>query len=257
MNTRTGLVAAVPLLLLLLSACAPSAVPTPAETPAVATTTAVDPTAPIAPGPVEPDTTLIVKATATAANGARLALELRLHKPIAYDDIAGQTLPAALAAVCDGTLSKTLFEQQRWSFARANISALPASTSTAVWPTDAVVGTLPSARFVAVVARGSLTDVATSGVPACYTDKVFTGGGNGALAIGIPGDTLQSGAAGSFTRWANHRFGFTSAPGVTLSACSFEVTDLGKQYGGGTSSWASLVDRGNCAIGAATEAQEH
>lgn len=257
MRSRTIFaVAAIPLLLLL-TACTASGTPSAAGTIAPPPAPAVQ-TGPVAsPGPVERDTTLIVKATVTAKNGAQLALEMRVHQSIPFDDIAGQTLPAVMAQECADTLSPTIFKKDRWSFTRANITAVPTAASMADWPGSDRIDLRPSAKFVAIAAKGFLVDDRTvsAAVPSCRQDKIFTAAGTGGIAIGIAGDTAEAGAAGGFTRWANHSFGFDTkrSPGVTLTSCTFEVTPLGAKYNGGTASWSSLNDARTCVTGAANE----
>jgi hypothetical protein len=243
-------------LLLSLSACTATSTPAGDETYASASDAPVDPAPSATPqGALDPDVVLVVKATGVAANGARLALELRLHRSIAFDDVGGQTLPTAVAEGCPATLNPELFATQSWSFSRANISALLDATSGLAWPADARIGTSPSGNVVAIVARGLLADDAqpAANLAACARDKSFVGQGNGAYAFGLPGDT-----AGGFTGWASQRFGFTIPTGETnvkLTDCTMQVTDLGKQYGGGTDSWTSAVDDATCVIGATAQTQ--
>lgn len=244
-------------LLLSLCGCVASVAPEADETYASASDAPVEPAPTATPqGALDTDIVLVVKATAVAANGARLVLEMRLHRSIAFDDVGGQTIPVAVAEGCPATLNQELFAEQAWSFARANVSALPDPASQGEWPSEARIETLPSADFVTVVGRGFIADdaQAAASVPSCERDKFFASQGNGAFAIGIPKD-----AAAGFTQWANHRYGFTlpeGAAGVTLTDCSVEVTDLGKQHGGAADSWASTIDDKNCSIGAAVETKD-
>lgn len=249
-------VASIPLLLLL-TACTASGTPSADGTIAPPRSPAVS-TGPVTtPGPVEPDTTLIVRATVTAKNGAQLALEMRVHRSIPFDDIAGQTLPATMGQICADTLSPAIFKKDRWSFTRANITAVPTAASTADWPDSDRIDLRPSARFVAIAAKGILVDDSTvsADVPSCRQDKNFAASGKGGIAIGISGDTAEAGATGGFTRWANHTFGFDTkrSPGITLTNCTFEVTPLGAKYNGGTASWSSHHDGATCVTGAGNE----
>ena len=240
MRLRTPLIVA-PLLLLLTGCTAvPAAVPD--ESNIAAPAPDDTPTA-VAPGKVEADTTLIVTTTATAANGAQLALEMRVHQPVHFDDIANQTLPGALVQSCGATYNAELFAAEAWSFARANISAVPTATSTAEWPTDATIQVTPTAASMPVVGRGMLRETAASTSP-CTEDKSFSGMGNGAIAFGLKGDS------GTFRGWARQRFGFTATTGVTFSDCIFNLTELGSQIGGGGDGWSSAADGGSCTIGA-------
>ena len=243
MRSRTPLVVAP--FLLLLAGCTPAPAPVPTPVPEesnVSATTPDEAPAAEAPGEVEADTTLIVKTTATAANGAQLALEMRVHQPIPFDDVANQTLPAAFVESCGATYNADLFAAEAWSFARANISAVPTAASTADWPSDATVQVTPAPGSVPIVGRGMLREAADATTP-CSDAKSFSTMGNGAFALGVKGDN------GIFRGWTSQRFGFTTASGVTFSDCSFVLTDPGTRFGGGGDAWSSVSDGGSCTIG--------
>jgi hypothetical protein len=247
MKTR-AMAAFVAPLVLALAACAPSVPSSPPLTgdPVVGPTVAGDPVPAVPPGPVEADTMLIVKATATAANGATLALELRVHKSTTWDDVAAQTLPAALTATCPD-LTASLFEQKQWGFTRANLTAVPSDTA-AGWPADGKITLRPSAEKVDMAGRGILLD---SGDNGCQNDKSFAGQGNGAFAIGIAGDATDG--SDTLRGWATHSYGFVVDPDTAaLSECSVTVTDLGKQFGGG-SGWSQSADGQHCVVGPVDE----
>jgi len=237
---------AIPVVIVLgLSACA--AQPTgPSETFAPVPPTAVEPAPAITANPIEPDTLLIVRATATASTGAALALEMQVHQSKAFDDVANQTLPGALIDDCGATLNADLFASQAWSFTRANITAIPTSSSTVEWPAATTISVEPSADFAMISGRGSLaTDTATP----CHLSKSFAGPGRGALSMGIAGDS------GTFTAWTGHSWGF-AIEGATLSDCSFETTALGTQLGGDTN-WIKAIDDSTCVVGPATQVQAY
>ncbi|GGK96150.1 hypothetical protein GCM10007382_15540 [Salinibacterium xinjiangense] len=247
MRSRTPLFVAP--LLLLLAGCTAAPAPTPTPLPEESNVSAPTPDeTPLAkaPGEVEADTTLIVKTTATAANGAQLALEMRVHQPIPFDDVANQTLPGAFVESCGATYNADLFAAEAWSFARANISAVPTAASTADWPTDATLKVEPTPGgvpvVVPVVGRGMLREAADATAP-CSDAKSFSTMGNGAIALGVKGDS------GTFRGWTSQRFGFTAAASVTFSDCSFVLTDLGTKFGGGDDAWSSVSDGGSCTIG--------
>jgi hypothetical protein len=243
MRSRTPLVA-VPLLLILAGCTAAPAAqptPTPVESFVSAPTPDDSPTAQ-APGEVEADTTLIVKTLATAANGAQLELEMRVRQPIAFDDVPNQTLPGAFVESCGATYNADLFAAEAWSFARANVSAVPTAASTADWPTDATVQVIPTPGSVPVVGRGMLRETAEATTP-CADAKSFSSMGNGAIAIGVKGDN------GTFRGWTTQRFGFTAIAGVTFSDCSVTLTELGSQFGGGGDGWSSASDGATCTVG--------
>jgi len=250
MRTRSLLVAAVAPTLLLLAACAPTAAPAPVETYAPATDPAANPGGIPTLGPADADTTLAVTATATAANGSQLTLTMRVHQSIAYDDVASQTLPKAMVEDCPTLFTQELFKRELWSFTRANVTAIPTAASKGDWPTGARLTVRPSAATAVIAGRGALADSAGSATP-CKQDKSFVGYGTGGLALGTPGD------AGTFTKWANHAWGFVAPAGVKLSDCTFEVTALGSQYGGVSASWAPTSNATTCVTGTSPEAQEY
>jgi hypothetical protein len=259
MRTIVG-AALTPLFMLTLAGCvatAPSISATNDGSPANSSA-ASDPSPSATPqGALDSDVTLVITTTATATNGATLALEMRVHKSVRFDDIAGQTIPAAIAEDCPTTYSQPLFAAQKWSFARANISALPGAG--ADWPSNVAIATLPSTEFLPIAARGFLTSGSgeSPAIPTCQAEKHFVGAGNGAFAFGIPGDSLDDNAAGSFTRWANHRFGFRVPTGVTLTGCTITVTALGRQYGAEGASWSTVSDASTCSAGAQNETREY
>jgi hypothetical protein len=152
---------------------------------------------------------------------------------------------------CPALFTPELFKQQSWSFTRANVTAIPTSASKGDWPTDARISVRPSAKAAVVAGRGALADTAASTTLPCKHDKSFVGYGTGGLALGLPGD------AGTFTKWANHAWGFVTPAGVTLSDCKFEVTPLGSQHNGGAASWVPTSNATTCVTGASPEAQEY
>ena len=198
----------------------------------------------------EADDVLLISATATATNGSQLALATQVHLPIPYDDVAGQTLPKAMIDDCGADLTENILKAQVWSFTRVNTSAL-AVEGTAAWPTNARVDVRPSTAYVSIAGRGMFLSDETTGKDACHQEKYFTGTGNGGLAVGIPGDTVDD--ASRFTRWTAHSYGFVTPAGVTLSNCTFQVLDLAKQYGAETAGWTMRQDASACVIGPATE----
>jgi hypothetical protein len=244
MRTHTPLATAAPLLLLLAGCTAAPAAPPEDETYVSAPETPDAAPAAEAPGAVEADTTLIVRTTATAANGAQLALEMRVHQPIVFDDIANQTLPGAFVESCGATYNADLFAAEAWSFARANISAVPTAASTSEWPLGSAIVVVPTPGSMPIVGRGMLREDPAALAP-CLDAKSFAMQGNGAIAFGIAGDS------GTFRGWVSHRYGFSAASGVTFSECTFELTAVGGQFGGGEG-WSSVADVSDCSIGASS-----
>ncbi len=252
MNTKSLAlpVVVLPLLLsLTLAACA-SPAPTVTSDPPVVPAQASP--APIAtPNALDNDETLLISATATAANGAQLSLQTQVHLAIPFDDVAGQTLPQAMVDDCGADLTMNILRAQAWSFTRVNTSAIPVEGSSAGWPADARIDVRPSTQFVSIAGRGIFQSDPNSGSEACHQEKFFGGTGNGGLAVGIPGDTVDD--ASRFTRWSAHSYGYVALAGVTLTGCTFQLTDLGKQYGAESANWSSQIDAGTCVIGPASE----
>jgi len=245
---RIPLFAALPVIAILgLTACtAPAAGPTDDETYVSDSAAPGDTPAPVlTPNPIEADTTLIVRATATAANGSQVGLEMQVHRSIAWDDVASQTLPAALLEDCASLFTGEQFATEQWSFTRVNVTAIPTAASTADWPSDATITLAPSAEFVPVAGRGDLQSAGTNAEPLCQRDVFLAGPGRGGLAFGIPGDGT------SLTAWAGHTFGFRVA-GADLTDCTSELTAEGGSRGGG-SGWTSEITDGACVIGSANE----
>jgi hypothetical protein len=236
------------------SSAAPVA-PTPTATP----TTAATPTSPAAED-LDPDIVLVVKATVTASNGAVLDVELKVHQSTAWNDPAAKDRPALMTKTCDGSLDKTVYKKNLWSFAKIDVTAVAGATSSAAWPKDEYkrIRLNPSTAYLAVASSGAITldhdvDQAT---PLCKVDHYLHGPGSGTLVVGFKGDTDAVGAAGQFTKWANHAYGFNStevagqsvkSSGMSTSNCSYLVTDLGKTLHGGKN-WSFLHDKTRCYV---------
>ncbi len=243
-STRTVLVTLTVLTAVGLTAC--TTTPTPVEPesfvpgPEVSTDVAT-PT----PIPREASAVMFLRATATASTGAQLELELQLNQSFPWDYVGTQTLPAAMVADCAGELSQEIFAAEQWSFARMNVAALSASGSTD-WPDDEQIDLRPSAEFAYSSGRGILDNITAAGNAKCRMDKFFSAAGNGGMAVAFPAD------ASSLTSWVEYTYGFETT-GVTLSNCSIEVTDLGRQYGAESESWATIMSETTCAAGTNAE----
>lgn len=199
--------------------------------------------------PPEADSILWVRALATASNGAELELEAMVHRSLSYEYPGSQTMNQILIDDCGATLTNAIIYAQAWSITRLNVTAIPPAGS-AEWPVDARVGFRPSGDVVYAASRGIVQPDPATGDLACVQDKFLAGSGKGAIAVGIPGDTIDLDHFGN--AWAAHTWGFTALDGVVLSECSFEITDLGPDYGAG-SGWAEVDDPTACYIGPAAE----
>ena len=243
---------------LMLSGCDPTPAPGPSATPSVTTT--VDP---VDPAPEVPaDAVLVVDARVGDFQGAELALRLIVHRSYAWDSPEGQPLAAKMIAGCTGALDDEVFASQLWSFAAIDVSAIQADGT--AWPGDPGIPleywiTLdPSSAFLALADDGfpledTTVDPAT---PHCDRDRFIPGPGSGTLIVGFQGDTDAAGAAGHFTRWANHRYGFStqiiaggSSFGGPVTGCTFQVTELGASLGGDADHWVEQNDDTHCITG--------
>ena len=179
-------------------------------------------------GPVAPDATMVIKAVALAANGSKMAVEMRVRQSVPVDDIGSHTVPDALISACGQVISPATFATDRWSFTRVNVSAV---SSSGEWPADARINLQPSATKVPIASMSFLSEASgADGSAQCRLDKYFASAGKGAVSIGLPHDAQTNGK--QFTGWASHSFGFTAGTGVTLSDCSIQVTQNGERLGG-------------------------
>ncbi len=226
---------------LALAGCSTASAPAPAPEESYVSGPEVEvDTASLTPNPVDADTTVIVKAVATAPDGAVLDLEMHVHASTPWDDIPNQTLPAALIEDCGGTLTDALFAAEAWSFTRGSVTAIPRDGSE--W-TGAAIDVLPSASAVYAAGRG----VVTGG--SCTTPKTIVGAGKGGIAIGIAEDAATGSA------WAAQRWGFdTAASGVVLSDCTIEVLALGAPVAAG---FVPSTSATSCSTGAAVETRRY
>lgn len=244
-----------------LTGCDPVPAPTPAPSTASATPTAAaddDPAASELPD----DAVLVVSANVHDAAGDGLALRLVVHRSYAWDSPEGAPLAAAMTSGCAGALDESVYDGQLWSFAAIDVTATPLGSTP--WPGDPAVPleywvTLdPTSAFLALADSGfPLQDpTVDSATPHCDRDRFIPGAGSGTLIVGFQGDTDAVDAAGHFTRWANHRYGFSTqiiAGGSSFSGpvteCTFVVTDLGASLGGGAASWVEQRDDTHCITG--------
>lgn len=227
--------------LLALAACggaAPSGSPTPSGTanPVETTTpealpTASDPT-PL-PVDVPADALIAVSATIEARNGAQLRVIEVVRKATAWDDPTAPERPAAMTQECAGALDESVYEGNLWSFAAIDVTATPANDIP--WPSDDEgVWLFPDSSYVAqaesgVLGQDAAVDPAT---PNCLRMKNITQPGSGTIVAGFQGDTDAVDAAGHFTHWANHNYGFSSySDGLVISGCTLHVLPLGSELG--------------------------
>jgi len=233
---RTAGLALLPLALL--AGCAPAqTAPTPTENYDAGPTPTPEPS--VTAEPIGDDAVLVIRATATDAAGAALELQYQVRLPSPWDYEGTQNLPLGLIQDCAGELDDSRIAAEQWSFTRGNLTAIPVDPETE-WG-GSTIAVEPTAGSGYVAGRLILATPADSGSVPCHTDKSFSTLGAGALAIGSPGD------AASRTAWAGLQWGFRTTD-ATLSDCSFELTELGKQYGAGAG-WVEKVDASTCVVG--------
>lgn len=194
------------------------------------------------------DAVLGVSAVVTDAGGASLQLTAIVHRSYAWDSTEGAPLAALMTNGCLGALEEAVYADQLWSFAEVDVTATPLAGS---WAAGTEVAVHPTTEFLSLASDGALIELPglAPEAPHCDRSRALTGAGEGRLIVGFHGDTDAVGAAGHFTRWANHRYGFAVASGLTLSACHAVVTELGASLGGGVASWSTVDDATACTTG--------
>lgn len=244
--------------LLLLTACGP-AEPAPSDDSPSSSATP-KPTESVTPVvTLAPDALLVVNARVTADNGAVLDLSMTVHQSTAWSDGTASDLPALMTAGCEGSLDETVYEGNLWSFTRIDVVAT--SSGSVTWPSDKRLRLFPTVNGdVSLASDGFLVDDpdVDPATPHCARDRYLYGSGTGTLVAGIQGDTDEVGAAGQFTRWANQLYGFVAQEvagqtaaeaGMTVSDCSYVVTDAGTALNGGASWWGERITESNCYVG--------
>jgi hypothetical protein len=252
---RATALAVIPLALLLAACTPPVAEPVP-DVPVV------EPAPAPAPEPLAADVVMVVHATATADNGAILDLSLTVHRSLSWDDPEAASRAALMTTACGGGLDASVYEANLWSFSAIDVEATERAGT--AWPADHRLFTLPYTSYVNVATDGFPIDddEVDAATPDCRRNKFFEGAGTGTVVVGFAGDTDDFTAAGNFTKWANHNYGFSvvrvssqsaADVGMTLSDCSYEVTDAGLELNGDADWWASHVEDTRCVFGSDQE----
>lgn len=263
MNRSHVLAAAAGAVLLALTGCTPpSEPPTPVEP--VESASASSTPSPTAEALAE-DVLLVVSAVATADNGAVLDLTLTVHRPLAFDDPAVGPAAALMTEACGGGTDDALYAENLWTFATVDVDA--AARPGAEWPADRRLFVSPLSTYVSIAGDGVVLDddEVDPSTPDCRRDKHLDAAGSGTLVVGFAGDTDDVSAAGQFTKWANHMWGFTGvrvagqsaeAAGISLSECTLTVTDSGAALNGGADWWIERNDDTRCETGSPEETQD-
>ncbi len=263
MNRPHVLAASAAVVLLALTGCTPPS-PAPTAAPPVESATATPTPAPT-DAALADDVLLVITTVATADNGAVLDLTLTVHRPLAFDDPAVGAAAAAMTDACGGGTDDGLYAENLWTFATVDVAAV--ARAGAEWPADRRIILSPLSTSVSVAGDGVVLDddEVDSATPNCRRDKHLDTAGAGTLIVGFAGDTDDVGAAGQFTKWANHMWGFSGvrvsgqsaeAAGITLSECTFTVTPAGEELNGAAEWWVERNDDTKCQTGSPTETQD-
>jgi hypothetical protein len=234
MSPRPALALLAIPVLLVLAACGggtPAGSPTPSDSDPVAEPSPSG-TATQLPVDLPADALLVVSATIEARNGATMQVSEVVRKATAWDDATAPERPAAMTAECAGALDESVYEANLWSFAVIDVTATP--TNATAWPADEGVWLFPDNEYVAQAESGVLgqDEAVDPDTPNCLRLKNITQPGGGQIVAGFQGDTDAMDAAGHFTRWANHNYGFSSySDGLVISDCSLHVLPLGTELG--------------------------
>jgi hypothetical protein len=194
------------------------------------------------------DALLAVRATVTASTGATMDVLAVVRASTAWDDPAAADRPATMTTECAGYLDESVYEANLWSFTRIDVTATAVDGD---WPAGEGVNVFPDPDYTAVAETGDLGETASAAgdTPHCFRLKTITGPGSGTLVVGLQGDTDAVGAAGGFTRWANHNYGFSSISAAEgLGDCELTVTPLGEESGWGDP-YESVIEDGLCRFG--------
>ena len=238
-------------LVLALAACDPGS-PVPADDPVV--DPPVTEEEPPAAEPLDlPDDALVaVSATIEASNGATMRVLSVVRRSLAWGDPAGADRAARMTEECAGYLDDAVYASALWSFTVVDVTA---TLIDGAWPSGEGVVVFPDPAFTAVAESGVLgeADVDDGATPHCFRPKTLTQPGAGAIVVGLHGDTDAVGAAGGFTRWANHTYGYAALdPGLGMTDCELTVTPLGEESGWSDAAGAVTED-GLCRFGIFTE----
>jgi len=227
---------AVVALIMMLAGCSPSEPP--ADQPLAAP---VDGPAPAAPKAILPDLTgqeaVTVTATATASNGAALAVSLTSYLPVAGDSPEGQQIVQYVAAAGDGSaVADPEFIADNGALVQ--LSDLTAIAVSGNWPGES--GVLP---LLGPGVADTIIDMPAG--PVVGSRLSITGPGYGYAAAAIYN---EDGSSTDAATWANRftNYGFADAfAGTTLTDCVITVSPLASAAAG-VGTWA----RHNCFIGA-------
>lgn len=196
------------------------------------------------------DAVLRTDVEVTADNGATMDVAMVVFVSTAWDDPAAADRPATMTEQCLDALDASIYADQLFSFAKIEVTTVTSGD----WPSDAGVFLFPSVEHLSVAATGDIEEAPgfSSEAPHCKRDHQITVGGSGEMIVAFRGDTDDVAAAGGFTRWANHNYGFSVVGPVTFSECTHTASPLGVEFGW-SDTYDAVVESEVCRVGIFTE----
>jgi hypothetical protein len=201
--------------------------------------------------PIAADALVIVRATATDASGARLALTMVVHRPVAKTDPAVADDLALLTADCASNPNLHFATDEPQSgIERIDVTA--AQLGDAAWPQASEIPIMPLSGMIKTdTGPGIEHSVSYLGDPppsACENVFSVFGEAEGTLHVfllpwEIQGDPIES---PNTYRWVHQEYGFFASLGpggpVSISNCTVEVTDAASAFGWRADLWQEHED---------------
>lgn len=263
---RLGILAAVIVPALLLTACGEKEPPYVEPSPAPTSTTSAAPT----PEAVElpAGILLTVASEVTANNGATMKLSLMVHTPVASTDPAAATGVTTLSTVCSGEVDASVLSGGGYGIVQVDYTATLVGTT--AWPTDLNILVIPTSDGAQLASTGDVKQVAVlkapfepgDYVPHCGQNAFLSGPGTGTTYVALAGDTSTS---PPLVRWADFPYGFSanspagfvgttafggpSTGSVVFGTCAATLAPLASTLGYPSTSWAQEFVLDHCAVG--------
>jgi hypothetical protein len=228
-----------------------SASPSTSETPSPPSATPL-PTPSVAP--LAADALIVVRATATDASGAQLALRMVVHKPVSKNAPAASADLARFVDRCTSDPNWATEAERSAGIERVDVTATPRGTTT--WPRASEVSVFASNNNILLRSGvGLASSVHYANHPPLHRCERLTGlygqadGTVSVLMWARPGFGMPVQSPNIF-RWQNWEYGFTAAGGpdgpVTVSDCTVTVTDAANDFGFDPSIWRENADSYIC-----------
>ncbi|MEO7350058.1 MAG: hypothetical protein ABIW32_09420 [Terrimesophilobacter sp.] len=267
---RLGIIAAVILPALLLTACGEKEPPYVEPSPAATSTGSNSPTPDAAELPA--GVLLQVTGEATANNGAKMTLSAMVHSPVAASDPTAATGVNTISTVCSGELDAAVLAGGGYGIVQVDYSATLVGTT--AWPADLPFMAIPTTDGAQLASVGVVQQLqvlaapfeAGDYVPHCRQNAFLSGPGTGTTYVALAGDAS---ASPPLARWADFPYGFTanipagfvgttafggpSSGSVTFANCAATVAPLASTLGYPSTSWGQEFAVDHCAVGGATQ----